>query len=219
MVRFDALRLDQILKSIMWRIVSSAPRLYALVADGRRIVHSTFPDGSEMIEEYDVEDDCLLIRKTRKNSPFGKRSSWEYEIGAPPTLNPGSCGSGAVGGNDEEHQRLLTPTAASPFCVMLDTKRAFQWRIRNLPYPISTYSVDIDEASQEIVVRTTNKKYFKRLAVRPLKNVGLSLDARSLSWTHQHNTLVLTYLKPGKVIEYENARIKEAKKCSALLSS
>ncbi|CAI9149178.1 unnamed protein product [Rangifer tarandus platyrhynchus] len=177
---------------------SKAPRVYSLVADGRRIVHTTFPDESEMVEEYDTKDDCLLSRRTRRKLLFGKESSWEYEVGAPSTLDSGSSASGAVGSNDGSQQPLMMPVAASPFCVMLDTKKAFQWRIRNLPFPASTYSVTIDEVTQEIVVRTTNKKYFKRLAIRSLKDVGLSLDAQLLTWAHQHNTLILTYTKPQK---------------------
>lgn len=177
---------------------SKSPQVYSLVADGRRKVHTTLPDGSEMIEEYDVEDDCLLLRKTRKKCPFGKESVWEYEIGAPATSNSALLDE-VVGGSDEAQLPLMVPSAASPFCVMLDAKKSFEWRIRNLPYPISTYDVTIDEETQEIVVRTMNKKYFKRLGIKNMKNMGLSLVAKSLTWTHQHNTLIIRYLKPEKV--------------------
>lgn len=45
-----------------------------------------------------------------------------------------------------------------PIFTRKDTPQAFQWRIRNLPYPLPTYQVSIDDEKQQIVVRTTNKK-------------------------------------------------------------
>jgi len=38
----------------------------------------------------------------------------------------------------------------------------FQWRVRNLPYPESTYNITIDPTDNKFVIRTTNKKYYKR---------------------------------------------------------
>jgi hypothetical protein len=38
----------------------------------------------------------------------------------------------------------------------------FQYRIRNLPYPEEVYQLEVDSEKQEIVVKTTVKKYFKR---------------------------------------------------------
>ena len=35
----------------------------------------------------------------------------------------------------------------------------FEWRVRNLPYPKDVYIVDVDDASQEIIIKTTIKKY------------------------------------------------------------
>ena len=45
-----------------------------------------------------------------------------------------------------------------PIFVRKDTKKAFQWRIRNLPYPIETYNVTADPESRTVIIRTTNKK-------------------------------------------------------------
>lgn len=39
-----------------------------------------------------------------------------------------------------------------------DTRDAFQWRVRNLPYPPDTYDVSIDAPARQIVIRTSNKK-------------------------------------------------------------
>ena len=40
-----------------------------------------------------------------------------------------------------------------------DTATAFQWRIRNLPYPINNYIVTVDDNFAGITIRTVNKKY------------------------------------------------------------
>jgi len=40
-----------------------------------------------------------------------------------------------------------------------DTATMFQWRIRNLPYPISNYIVTVDDDSAGITIKTVNKKY------------------------------------------------------------
>ena len=40
-----------------------------------------------------------------------------------------------------------------------DTATTFQWRIRNLPYPINNYTVTVDDDSAGITIKTVNKKY------------------------------------------------------------
>ena len=51
-----------------------------------------------------------------------------------------------------------------PVVSRVDTPREFCWRIRNLPYGPEVYAVTAE--GREIVVRTSNKKYFKRIQVR-----------------------------------------------------
>lgn len=46
-----------------------------------------------------------------------------------------------------------------------DTATMFQWRIRNLPYPVNNYSVTVDDDSAGITVKTVNKKYPLYIAV------------------------------------------------------
>ena len=40
-----------------------------------------------------------------------------------------------------------------------DNSKAFQWRIRNLPYPLEVYSVTVDDDKYSMIIRTSNKKY------------------------------------------------------------
>lgn len=95
----------------------------------------------------------------------------------------------------------------------------FQWRIRNLPYPVETYLVDIDNEKQEIVVKTTNKKYYKRFEIGDMKRRGLKLEKGNLSHDWKTNTLVITvfnwimqYRKPEEILKKELELRKEFEK-------
>ena len=78
-----------------------------------------------------------------------------------------------------------------PQCIRKDTSKAFQWRIRNLPYPLSTYSVTIDENGTTITVRTSNKKYFKKIPVPDIERRKLKMDKKFLTFAHANNTLII----------------------------
>jgi hypothetical protein len=45
-----------------------------------------------------------------------------------------------------------------PIFVRQDSSTAFIGRVRNLPYPIETYNVTVDDDKKNIIIRTTNKK-------------------------------------------------------------
>ena len=45
-----------------------------------------------------------------------------------------------------------------PIFVRVDSRKSFEWRVRNLPYSIDNYDVTVDQESQSIVIRTNNKK-------------------------------------------------------------
>ena len=46
-----------------------------------------------------------------------------------------------------------------PIFTRKDNSKSFQWRIRNLPYPLDVYSVTVNEEGDSIIIRTSNKKY------------------------------------------------------------
>lgn len=72
------------------------------------------------------------------------------------------------------------------------TRHNIEWRIRNLPYPINTYLISVDKAKTSIVIRTTNKKYFKEVHIPELSRCNLLPQQDALSIKHQHNTLIIT---------------------------
>jgi hypothetical protein len=44
------------------------------------------------------------------------------------------------------------------------------------------YSLEIDHNKQEVIVRTSNKKYYKRFDIPDLKRLKINLDESSLAW-------------------------------------
>lgn len=158
---------------------------------GRRKVHTTFEDGSELVEEFDLKTDELLVRKRRTKTALGGDNPWEYLVGEAPRMFNSDTGT------------LIESGANPAWTRSQDTPRAFVWRVRNLPYPKDTYAVTVDPADQKIVIRTSNKKFYKRFEVPELVVLGLSLDESSLSWDWKNNTLIVQYLKPGEALVAE----------------
>lgn len=161
---------------------------------GCRKCHYTLPDDSEVVEEYHLQTDELLVRKRRSKTVLGALGEWVYEVGEPPART-------TIEGD------LLRVSAANPILARKDRPHAFEWRVRNLSYPRSTYSVTIDTEQNQIVVRTSNKKYFKRIDVEELDRMRIPLEEASLSWEHENSTLIIQYKKPAAVI----AKEREAK--------
>eukprot|EP00455_Lapot_gusevi_P049059 TRINITY_DN6881_c0_g1_i1.p1 TRINITY_DN6881_c0_g1~~TRINITY_DN6881_c0_g1_i1.p1 ORF type:complete len:220 (+),score=33.27 TRINITY_DN6881_c0_g1_i1:71-661(+) len=171
----------------------------AIVSGGRKKIHSTLDDGSEMVEEFDVETDELLVRKVRRPNALGAFGEWVYEIGQPvKKFNPESD--------------LLVESQQNPVFARQDTASHFQWRIRNLPYPLETYQLSVDDATQDIVLRTTNRKYFKRIAIPEMKTLRLGLQPELVQYEHQFNTLIISYPKPAPVLEKEATERRERAK-------
>ena len=55
-------------------------------------------------------------------------------------------------------------------------------------------------------MRTSNKKYFKRFDIPDLKRLGIKLDESSDVLKYQHNTLIIGYDKPEKILELEKKK-------------
>ncbi|KAL4478896.1 hypothetical protein ABPG72_009722 [Tetrahymena utriculariae] len=193
------------------------PTVTCLIIGGKRCLQYTFPDKTEMVEEYDMKSHELLsnqhtkakmkinffkiVRKIKKVSNF-KEAKWEYEIGEAP-LNP------------NQQEQLLKATSANPIFLRKDTDRDFQFRIRNLPYPEDVYQIDVDEEKQQLVVRTTNKKYFKRIDVPDLARYNLKLEKGKPTFSYKNSTLLISYPKPDPILLRESERRKQFEKLNA----
>jgi len=178
----------------------SEPKKVCVRGDGRKKIHTTNPDGSEIVEEFDERTDVLLLRKSRKPTNLGREAEWVVEVGQ--VQEKGF----------DPHSDMMRVSSSNPIFLRKDTPEHFQWRIRNLPYSADVYSVTVDHEKQQIVVRTSNKKYFKRIDVEDLSRLNLKLKDESLSWKHQHNTLIISYARPVEVIKAEQKALKLAEK-------
>eukprot|EP00026_Physarum_polycephalum_P018625 Phypoly_transcript_20275.p1 GENE.Phypoly_transcript_20275~~Phypoly_transcript_20275.p1 ORF type:complete len:225 (+),score=29.89 Phypoly_transcript_20275:97-675(+) len=167
----------------------------AIIKDGRKKIHQVLPSGEEMIEEFDIVTDELLVRRVRKATVIGGQGPWEYEIG-------------------EEAQKRGDPpdikeSSVNPILIRKDTPDFFQWRIRNLPYPKDVYSISVEKDTSQIVLRTSNKKYFKKIKIPDMQRANIALEDNSISFTHANNTLIISYKKPPAILAIESARKKE----------
>ena len=63
------------------------------------------------------------------------------------------------------------------------------------------------------MLKTTNKKYYKRIDVPDMKRAGdLKLEESELAWKYQNNTVIISYDKPDKVLEIEKKKKDELHK-------
>lgn len=61
-----------------------------------------------------------------------------------------------------------------------------------MPYPLEVYSVVVDSENSCLIVRTTNKKYYKKFRVPELDRVNLVPRQDAIQFTHKYNTLIIT---------------------------
>lgn len=178
------------------------PQRLCVRSGGRKKIHTNLPDGSEMVEEFDERTDILLLRKSRRPTKMGGEGEWVFEVGQAPEAA------------FDPHSDMLRASSSDPIFVRKDTPECLQWRIRNLPYAVDVYSVTVDHENQEIVVRTSNKKYFKRVEVPDLRRLGLKLKDELLTWKHQHSTLIISYARPAEVVAEEQRALREAEQAA-----
>ena len=59
---------------------------------------------------------------------------------------------------------------------------------------MDVYLVNISEDLQFIIVKTTNKKYYKKIDIPDLKRINILLSKEHLSWVFKNNTLIITVI-------------------------
>ncbi|KAI3352857.1 hypothetical protein L3Q82_019433 [Scortum barcoo] len=148
---------------------------------GKRKIHYLFTDGKEMAEEYDLKTDELIVRKWRNKSTLGAQGQWQVEVGEPL--------AGPATSLDSE---VIKENCSNPVFLRRDTKTSFQWRIRNLPYPKDVFSASVEASDRCIIIKTSNKKYYKKFSIADLDRSQLPLDSSALSFTHANNTLIVS---------------------------
>ena len=154
---------------------------------GRRKLFYKYPDGSEMVEEYDKKSHEIISRRFKKK---GKLSDSEkIEIGEKKIKN---------------ENLSISLSNNNPIFLRKDNKIFFQFRIRNLiGYNKKMFFFDIDNEKQMIILRTTNKKYFKKFSIGDLLRNKINIDKKNLSFEFNNNTLLISYKKPIFILEKE----------------
>ncbi|XP_075242653.1 protein DPCD-like isoform X2 [Convolutriloba macropyga] len=156
-------------------------KITCLNQDGRIKAHFQLDQNTEMAEEYDTRNGQLLLRKWRRKSTLGGApKAWDYEIGEDALKSVSS--SELPGGNTLD----LYESNSNPICVARNTKDNFEWRIRNLPYPLEVYDVNVNTEENRIVVRTSNKKYFKKLPIPSMDRIGVKLVQSNVRFAHRN---------------------------------
>ncbi|KAL7852468.1 hypothetical protein SRHO_G00182530 [Serrasalmus rhombeus] len=181
-----------------WSDILKASKKTALISDGKRKAHYLFPDGSEMAEEYDMRTDELVCRKLRSKNKLGGQGLWQVEVGETNTV--------------PSTEVEIKENSSNPVFMRKDIKSSFQWRVRNIPYPIDTYTISVEPAERCCIIRTTNKKYYKKFNIPDLDRCQLPLESTALSFSHANNTLIISYKKPKEILTLEQELLRELKK-------
>lgn len=151
----------------------------SVISGKSRKIHYKFPNGSQMAEEYSMDTGVCIRRGFKIEKTLKNTDNWEMEVGESP-----------AGLSDDTF--MLKESNTEPCLTKRITKKNIEFRIRNLPYPIETYSVAANPETKKITVRTSNKKYFKNITIEELERCDLLPSQANISFTHQFNTLIIT---------------------------
>ena len=69
---------------------------------------------------------------------------------------------------------------------------------------------------RHVVIRTLNKKYFKKLSIPDLDRFSLPYLPQSVSFAHANNTLIVSYDKPVEILKFEEGLRNEIKKMKGM---
>ena len=180
--------------------VKNGTRTYLINGDFIKF-HTVFKDGSEIVEEFGLYSEELESRRVKKIGMTGKEQ-WTTEIGE--EVKPRS--------NDEF---LIRENDNNPLFIRKDTQKEFQWRIRNLKGDADNFMVECDKDKQQIVIRTKNKKYYKRFNIPDLERLNIKLDENLMKVNFVNNTLVISYTKPKEALEAESEILGEIRRIRA----
>jgi len=179
-------------------LANGGSRTYLISGDFIKF-HTVFKDGTEIVEEYSLYTEEIESRRVKKVSMTGKEN-WTTEIGE------------EIKRNNNEDFLIKVNNDNNPIFIRKDTKDNFEFRIRNLKGDADNFMIDIDKDKDEIVIRTKNKKYYKRFNIPDLKRLNLNLNENNLKVNFTNNVLVITYKKPIEVLNSEKEIIDEIRK-------
>uniref|UniRef100_A0A674BHB8 Protein DPCD n=1 Tax=Salmo trutta TaxID=8032 RepID=A0A674BHB8_SALTR len=178
-----------------WSDLLKASTKTDLIHDGKRKIHYLFTDGKEM----------WCSKSTLKG-----QGPWEIEVGEPVPSTVACLESDVL---EKRNENCSNYNALLYFLSLyLCTKTSFLWRVRNLPYPIEVYNISVEPYQRCCIIRTNNKKYYKKFNVPDLDRSQLPLDSSALNFTHANNTLIVSYKKPKEILTIDHELLREVKK-------
>jgi len=142
--------------------------------------------GAEVVELCTLDTGELIARKERRRMGYSEKLSWEltHRTHVP---------------ERRDVNTMELAQGRNPVFFRQDTAAEWCWRVRQIPYRANFYQVTVDEPKNQIVVRTTNKKYYKRIDAPH----GEKMAASDINWNWQFETLVITHKKPPRVVAAE----------------
>ena len=164
--------------------------------------HTVFKDGTEIVEEYSLYSEEIESRRVKKVSMTGKEN-WTTEIGE------------EIRRNNNEDFLIKVNNDNNPIFIRKDTKENFEFRIRNLKGDADNFMVECDKDKQQIVIRTKNKKYYKRFNIPDLERLNIKLEENLMKVNFVNNTLIISYTKPKEALEAESEILNEIRRIRA----
>ncbi len=116
------------------------------------------------------------------------KEEWIVEIGE--VIQPKKEDDFLIQENSKNVKQLIL--IYQPIFLRKDTKEEFHYRVRNLNYGSENNMVEIDKTNQMIVIKTLNKKYYKRFDIPDLRRLNIELDESNLKVNFQNNTLIIS---------------------------
>lgn len=183
----------------------------SIVVGGKLRVQTSYPsDGCERVEEWisgpsgDVGGLTLSSRKWRVPQKLNVEPDWEFEIGAPKSASHGTVST------------LAASSSLNPVWTPNMTKTHFTFVLSNAPWDRDNYSVSVVEGGEELVLRTKNKKFYKKWKIPSMVRASERLEEGKISYEcvgeAKEKRLVVSYLKPASVLASEERASEEREK-------
>lgn len=196
---------EKMYRNTIWYKMLMNAEKSCLKDDKIKKIHYKLEDGREMVEEYNIDTQVLLRRAWKVRAQLGGEGKWDVEIGDP-----------IQDGTPHVETAEIMESKDQPVLSRRNTRVNLEWRIRNLPYPIEVYSIAANNEDKCIVIRTTNRKYYKKLQVPELERLNIPIEQANISSIHKFSTLIVTYKKPQQLLDMEKEWFQEVSKVNSI---
>jgi len=104
--------------------------------------------------------------------------------------------------------------------TMVINTLAIPSKISNAPYPVENYTVSVNDEATELILRTKNKKFYKKWRIPGMVRAGEKVSSDGVSLVCPGNPevekkMVLSYTKPEAVLAAEEVEKVEREKSLA----